>query len=452
MGTPEESDQARKRDALDAGQYSETTSPQCRVGGLSLPSPLQWGMSNRQDRGWAMRIELSIVMPCLNEAETIAPCIRQAHQGAKAAGAESYEIIVADNGSSDGSQEIAQAEGASVIHVPTRGYGAALSAGIEAARGEYVVMGDSDASYDFSRLQPFLDKLRGGHQLVMGTRLRGEIEPGAMPMLHRYLGNPTLTFVGNLLFRAGLSDYHCGLRGFERRAIQALGLRTEGMEFASEMVIRARLAGLRICEVPITYHPAGRTRRPHLRTWQDGWRHLRFMLLYSPRWVFLYPGTALTIIGLFGSSILLVGPVRVGSLVLDIHTLMITATMLIVGVQLVLLAVFARAYASRAGLLPRSKRVETLLDRFSLELGLLAGLVVGFLGLALYAEGLVIWSRNAFGPLIHYQKTLRIVIAGTSFLILGTEIFFGSFITSLLSLPPANSASADRGPERGGGN
>jgi glycosyltransferase involved in cell wall biosynthesis len=381
-----------------------------------------------------MSIELSIVMPCLNEAETLAGCIRSAHEGAKLAGVERYEIIIADNGSEDGSQEIARSEGAFVVDVPVRGYGAALRFGIEAARGKYVIMGDSDESYDFSNIKPFVIHLREGIQLVMGTRLKGDIFPHAMPAMHRYLGNPILTWLANLLFKTELSDYHCGMRGFDREAILKLELGTEGMEFASEMVIRSKLAGLSEVEIPITYRPDGRSRPPHLRTWQDGWRHLRFMLLYSPRWLFLYPGLLLSIFGLIISSILLVGPIQVGEVVFGVHTLLFTSTLFIIGVQLIFIAIFSRAYAARSGLLPQSPMLERGLDRFSLGLGLVTGLILCITGIALYGVGLVIWGGRDFGPLPNFKHTLRIVILGTTLLILGVQVFFGSFVLSLLSL------------------
>ncbi len=381
-----------------------------------------------------MTYELSIVMPCLNEAKTLATCIQQAHQGAKRAGVDGYEIIVADNGSEDGSQEIARAEGAVVIEVPVRGYGAALRSGIEAAQGKYVIMGDSDASYDFSNIQSFVDNLRKGIQLVMGTRLKGKILPGAMPFLHRYLGNPILTRLANLLFKTGLSDYHCGMRGFNREEILRLGLTTDGMEFASEMVIRARLAGLSETEVPITYRPDGRSRPPHLRTWRDGWRHLRFILLYSPRWLFLYPGIVFTLLGFVASGILFAGPLTIGSVVFDVHTLLFTATIFVVGIQLIFIAIFTRAYASRSGLLPKSPLLEQWLDRFSLGLGLASGLALCLIGVGLYAIGLAIWGGGSFGPLLDFKHTMRIVIGGTTLIILGIQVFFGSFVISLLSL------------------
>ncbi len=375
-------------------------------------------------------IELSIVMPCLNEAETLAACIRKAHQGAVGL---AYEIIVADNGSTDGSQEIARREGARVVDVPVRGYGAALRAGFEAAQGKYILMGDSDDSYDFSHLMPFVEKLREGYQLVMGTRMKGEIRPGAMPFLHQYVGNPVLTFLGNLFFGCGLSDFHCGLRAFDRQAVLNLNLKTDGMEFASEMVIKATLANLTRTEIPITLYPDGRSRPPHLRTWRDGWRHLRVLLLYSPRWLFFYPGIILIAVGLVVSLILLPAPVNIGKVEFDVHTLLIFSTLFVAGVQLTFLAVFARLYASRAGLLPRRDWLEDLIERFSLEVGLLTGLVLTLFGLSLFGAGAGIWIQNDFGEL-NYQDTLRIVIPGTAFLLVGLQVFFYSFLISLLSI------------------
>jgi glycosyltransferase involved in cell wall biosynthesis len=380
-----------------------------------------------------MLTELSIVIPCLNEAETLATVIRKAHQGARGAGIESYEIIVADNGSTDGSQDIARQEGATVVDVPVRGYGAALLGGIEAAQGRYIIMGDADDSYDFSAIRPFVEKLREGFELVMGTRLRGEIRPGAMPPLHQYLGNPVLTFIGRLFFGSKLSDFHCGLRAFNREAIQALNLRTPGMEFASEMVIRATLSRLSTAEIPIIYYPDGRSRPPHLQTWRDGWRHLRFMLLYSPRWLFFYPGAALTLTGLIGSLALLAGPVEIGGVELDVHTLLGFATMLVAGVQLILMAVFARVYAARLKLLPMQSRLETILDSYSLGYGLIAGLLITLLGIALYLIGFAQWGRVNFGNL-NYQQTLRIIIPGTTLVLVGLQVFFSSFLISLLSI------------------
>ncbi len=377
-----------------------------------------------------MAVEVSIVMPCLNEAETLATCIRKAHQGAQGL---AYEIIVADNGSTDGSQDIARSEGARVVDVPIRGYGAALRHGFEAAQGKYIIMGDSDDSYDFSNLLPFVEKLREGTQVVMGTRMKGEIKPGAMPFLHQYVGNPILTFLGNLFFGCGLSDFHCGLRAFDREAILALNLKTDGMEFASEMVIKATLAKLTRTEIPIILYPDGRSRPPHLRTWRDGWRHLRFLLLYSPRWLFFYPGVVMMAVGLLVSLILLPAPVKVGGVEFDVHTLLISSTVFVAGVQLAFLAVFARLYASRAGLLPRRDWLEDGIEQFSLEIGLIAGVILTFIGILLFGVGVLVWGRNDFGAL-NYQETLRIVIPGTTFLLVGLQVFFHSFLISLLSI------------------
>jgi hypothetical protein len=381
-----------------------------------------------------MAIELTILMPCLDEAETIALCIRKAQAGASVAGAMGAEILVADNGSADGSVQRARAAGARVVSVSERGYGAALRGGIEAARGHYIIMGDADDSYDFSEISPLLEKLRMGWPLVVGSRLRGSILPGAMPWLHRLVGNPVLTWLANLFFGTRLSDYHSGLRGFEAQSIRGLGLRTSGMEFASEMLIRASMAGMPICEVPIVYSPAGRSRRPHLRTWSDGWRHLRFLLLYSPRWVLLYPGITLAAVGLMLTTALMFGPLRLGAITLDVHTLLVSSTLLSSGILLMMLAVYARAYASRMGLLPWNTRLELLLDKYSPGVGLFAGPLLSIAGVALYAWGLVAWGENAFGPITHYQTTLRVVIAGTTFITIGVETFLGSFVLSLLNL------------------
>jgi len=390
-----------------------------------------------------MQTELTILMPCLNEAETVGRCVQKALIGARAAGARGVEVLVSDNASTDNSVQIARAAGARVVHVQDRGYGAALRGGIEAARGTYIVMGDADDSYDFSTISPLLEKLRLGWPLVIGSRLRGTILPGAMPWLHRSVGNPVLTWLANLFFGTRLTDYHSGLRGFDARSVRGLGLRTSGMEFASEMLIRASMAGMPICEVPIVYSPAGRSRPPHLRTWSDGWRHLRFLLLYSPRWVLLYPGVALAAVGLVLTTVLVYGPLRLGRITLDVHTLLVSATLLSGGVLLMMLAIYSRAYASRIGLLPSSTRLEALLDKYSLGIGLFSGALLSLAGVALYVWGLVAWGENAFGPITHYQTTLRVVIAGTTLITLGLEVFFGSFVLSLLNL---HAEVAPRGP------
>ncbi|MFM7703414.1 MAG: glycosyltransferase family 2 protein, partial [Rubrivivax sp.] len=295
--------------------------------------------------------ELTILMPCLNEARTLPACIGKAQAFLREQGIRG-EVLIADNGSSDGSATLAQALGARVVQVPARGYGAALIAGIGAARGRHVIMGDADDSYDFGALQPFVAALRRGAQLVMGNRFRGGIAPGAMPALHRYLGNPVLSFIGRLFFQVPVRDFHCGLRGFDRQAVASLGLRCDGMEFASEMVVKASMRGLSIVEVPTTLSPDGRDRPPHLRSWRDGWRHLRFLLLFSPRWLFLYPGLALSGLGLLFLSLLASGPLVVGSISLDVHTMLYAAGATLVGVQVLSFALCAMAYGVQLGILP----------------------------------------------------------------------------------------------------
>ncbi len=277
-------------------------------------------------------VELSVVLPCLNEAETLETVVRKALWSFGELGVVG-EVVVADNGSTDGSQDIARASGARVVDVPVKGYGAALRAGIESAQGTYVIMGDADDSYAMDQSGPFLEALRGGADLVMGNRFAGGIAPGAMPWVHRYLGNPVLSFLGRLFFRIPIHDFHCGMRGFRRERIRSLGLQTTGMEFASEMVVRSSLAKLTIVEVPTTLQPDGRSRPPHLRTWRDGWRHLKFLLAFSPRWMFLYPSLFLLAVGVFGMAVLSFGPVEVGSVVFDVQTMIVAAAAVVLGIQ-----------------------------------------------------------------------------------------------------------------------
>jgi hypothetical protein len=376
--------------------------------------------------------EITILMPCLNEAETVEGCIAKARRGLADVGAIG-EIVIADNGSTDGSRKIAENAGARVICVEERGYGAALIAGIEAARGKYVIMGDADDSYDFEKLGAFIEQLRRGNDLVMGNRFRGGILPGAMPTLHRYLGNPVLTGVGRLLFGSSCGDFHCGMRGFNREAIGRLNLRTTGMEFASEMVVKATLHGLRIAEVPTTLRPDGRNRPPHLRSWRDGWRHLRFLLLFSPRWLFLYPGLALMTLGTVLGLWLMPGPRRVGTVELDIHTLMYAGAAVLLGFQAVAFAVFTKVFATSERLLPQDRRLEAWLGRVTLETGLLAGGLLFAAGLILSVMAVGQWKGKGFGSL-EPRSVARIVVPAVTLLTLGCQVVLSSFFLSVLRL------------------
>jgi len=377
-------------------------------------------------------IELTVVMPCLNEAETLAACIRMAQDFFAREGVRG-EVVVADNGSTDGSQGIALSLGARVVEIPVRGYGAAIAGGIDAARGRYIIMGDSDESYDFSRLEPFLAALRQGADLVMGNRFRGGIAPGAMPPLHRYLGNPVLTGLGRLFFRSPIGDFHCGLRGFTREAAHRMQLRTTGMEFASEMVVKATLLGMRVTEVPTTLSKDGRSKPPHLRSWRDGWRHLRFLLMYSPRWLFLYPGMGLVIAGASMMGWLLSGPQRLGGVVLDVHTMLFASAAVLVGAQSILFAVFTKTFGILQGLMPRDARMESFWRRVTLETGLVVGAGMLILGGVLGVMAFANWraaGADAFDP----RVTLRLVIPSVTLISLGAEAILSSFLLSILGL------------------
>lgn len=383
--------------------------------------------------------ELSVVMPCLNEAETLRICIEKARACLAENGIDG-EVIVADNGSTDGSREIATDAGARVVPVARRGYGAALLGGIAEARGTYVIMADADDSYDFSNLMPFVEKLREGFDLVMGNRFRGGIAPGAMPFKHRYLGNPVLSGIGRLFFSTPARDFHCGLRGFRKESIDGLELQTTGMEFASEMVVKASLMGLSVTEVPTTLSPDGRSRPPHLRSWRDGWRHLRFLLLFSPRWLFLYPGLALVLAGLFGGGLILASPLTVGRAVLDINTLLYAATAVFIGYQSIVFGLFTKVYAISVGLMPEDHRLtKWVVGRVSLE----AGLIVGLALIALGATGTLLavrgWAATSFGPLDPSQVQ-RLVIPSTLALTLGLQTVLASFFLSVLGLKRAGQA------------
>ena len=384
-------------------------------------------------------IELSVVLPCLNEAETLATCITKARASMEALGVDG-EVVVADNGSTDGSQAIAESLGARVVPVPERGYGAALRTGIAAAEGRFVIMADADDSYALDDLGPFVDALRGGADLVMGNRFAGGIEPGAMPALHRYLGNPVLSWVGRLFFRVPINDFHCGMRGFRRDRVLELGLTTVGMEFASEMVVRSAINGLHITEVPTTLKPDGRSRAPHLRTWRDGWRHLRFLLAFSPRWLFLYPAVFLVVAGAAVFTRLAVGPVTIGSVTFDIQTMIAAASAIIVGLQAGVLAMVSRAYASALGLLPRSDRVERILDRFTLEWGLIAGFAMTVAGIGSFVVAVLNWRETDFGVLT--TEDMRLPLLGMLLIVAGSQVILGSFLLSLTRIGEGEDAVA----------
>lgn len=377
-------------------------------------------------------IELSVVMPCLNEAETLETCIlkaQQAFQEANIAG----EVIVADNGSTDGSPEIAERLGAKVAHVQARGYGNALMGGIAAASGTYIIMGDADASYDFGHIPRFLEQLRKDSDLVMGNRFKGGIQKDAMPPLHRYLGNPVLTRLGRLFFGGSCGDFYCGLRGFSKKAYETMGLRTTGMEFATEMVVKATLLGMKVREVPTTLSPDGRTRPPHLRTWRDGWRTLRFFLLYSPRWLFLYPGLALMLVGFLVGAWLLPEPRQVGSVIFDVHTLLYAAIAILLGFQSIAFAVFTKLFAISEGLHPPDPLLDRLFRYINLELGLLVGTALAILGFGTSIYAVHMWGQQHFGPL-DMSRTLRVVIPAALSMTLGVQTIFSSFFLSVLGL------------------
>jgi glycosyltransferase involved in cell wall biosynthesis len=374
--------------------------------------------------------ELTIVMPCLNEAETLAVCIDKAHGFLARAGVHG-EVIVADNGSTDGSQAIAREHGARVVDIPTRGYGSALRGGIAAANGTFVIMGDSDDSYDFSRLDLFVEKLREGYDLVLGNRFAGGIARGAMPPLHRYFGNPFLTLLGRILYQSPSKDFYCGLRGFRRDTVLALGLDAPGMEYALEMIVKATIAHLNITEVPTTLSPDGRSRPPHLRSWRDGWRSLRFFLLLSPRGLFLYPGLVLLTIGLVGFTDLIATDVHLGRITLAEHTFVIACTAIIIGTQAIWFWVFAKVTAIRQNLLPPDPEFDRWRSVVSVELGTVAGITFILLGFFGNAGALIYWSSLSFGSIQH-AFLIRFVSASCMLMVLGFQTLYSVFLLYLL--------------------
>jgi glycosyltransferase involved in cell wall biosynthesis len=385
-------------------------------------------------------MELTILMPCLNEAETIAQCIEKAKRGIERSGV-SGEILIADNGSTDGSQAIAEKLGARVVPVQEKGYGNALRGGIAAARGKYILMGDADDSYDFSEADRFVKKFQEGYDLVMGCRLPvggGTILPGAMPWKNRWLGNPVLSFTGRLFFKCPAHDFHAGLRAFSKDALEKMDLQTTGMEFASEMVIKATLKKFRIAEVPITLHKDGRSRPPHLKPWRDGWRHLRFMLIYSPRWLFLVPGVFLTALGSVFVTRLALGDFQVGGILFNVGTLAVAGMTVIVGFQLVAFAFFVKVFAIAEGLLPDDPRLTRAFTIFTLEKGILLGLAVLLAGLASLAHSVWIWHQLNYGLLPDMGENLRRLIPAVTLIVLGIQTIFSSFFMSVLGLKTKN--------------
>jgi hypothetical protein len=371
-------------------------------------------------------------MPCLNEAETVATCVRKAVTFIADNDIDG-EVVVADNGSTDGSRELAADAGARVVPISERGYGNALMGGILAARGEYVIMGDADDSYDFTNLMPFVTELRQGYDLVMGNRFKGGIAPGAMPPLHKYLGNPVLSFIGRLFFPSAIGDFHCGLRGFRRDSAIALGLQATGMEFASEMVVKATLAKQKVTEVPTPLAKDGRSRPPHLRSWRDGWRHLRFLLMFSPKWLFFIPGLVLLLVGLILGAAVAIRPLDVGGVSLDVDTLVACGAAVDIGFQAVLFWLFTQVYAGAEGFLPTEPKVKTLLGKLSLERGLLAGAAVGVAGLVGLVFSLTYWQSHAFGHL-NYEHALRLMIPSVTALVLSCQLILGTFFLSILGI------------------
>ncbi len=378
------------------------------------------------------QIELTIVMPCLNEAETLKTCIDKAMKYLNDNNI-SGEVVIGDNGSTDGSQDIARSCGARVVDIPRKGYGSALMGAIQAAKGKYVIMGDSDDSYDFSNLNAYVEKLRDGYDLVMGNRFKGGIAKGAMPFLHYYLGNPVLSFIGKLFFGGGINDFHCGLRGFRQDIVTLLNLQTTGMEFASEMVVKAQINKLKIIEVPTTLSPDGRSRPPHLRTWRDGWRHLRFLLLYSPKWLFLIPGLTLMFIGLILFVLIQQGPVQLMNIHFDTNTLLYAGAFVVIGFQAVNFAVFTRIYALQQGFLPKNSTLDKLYNFITLEAGLIIGVLFTLAGLSGSVYSLYLWDQQDFGQL-NYSSILRVVIPSVFAIMIGLQTIFSSFFLSFLGL------------------
>ena len=378
------------------------------------------------------KIELSIVMPCLNEERTVGNCVSQAKSflvKSKIKG----EVIIADNGSIDRSVEIAEMNGARVIHVTNKGYGSALMGGIEAAKGKFIIMADADESYDLVNLIPFVEKLRDGYDLVMGNRFKGGIKKGAMPWHHKYIGNPILSFIGQLFFKTPAKDFHCGLRGFTKESIEKMSLQTSGMEFASEIVVKASILGMKVTEVPTTLSPDGRNRSPHLRSFRDGWRHLRFLLIYSPTWLFLYPGLVALLFGGIASLMLFLGPVNTGLRLFDFHSFILAGTAMMLGMSMVSFAFITRVFAYNSNLLPGRPRFFNLFKYFNLEIGLASGIITVIIGIILIARATVLSYTIGFDTL-GFGNSIRLVFGGSMSIITGGQIIITSFVLSMLGL------------------
>ncbi len=376
------------------------------------------------------QVELSIVLPCLNEERTVGTCVAKAINFLKE-NRINGEVVIADNGSTDRSTEIASAHGAVVVHVEKKGYGNALHGGIEASQGKYIIMADADDSYDLVNLMPFVQKLREGYDLVMGNRFKGGIRKGAMPWHHKYIGNPILSFIGKLFFKTPANDFHCGLRGFTKEAANKMNLQTTGMEFASEIVIKSSILGMKVCEVPTVLSPDGRDRPPHLNSFRDGWRHLRFLLIYSPTWLFLYPGVALLVVGGIVSVTLFFGPINIGSRLIDFHSFIIAGTIVILAINTISFAVITRVYAYHIGLLPSKPEFFPLFKYFNLEKGLGLGFVVFMIGFIIAAWATILSSDF---DVIGFDKSIRLVFGGSLAMIIGGQTILTSFVLSILGI------------------
>ncbi len=377
----------------------------------------------------AQPYELTILMPCLNEAETLETCIKKAKTFLETEHVNG-EILIADNGSTDGSREIAERCGARVVPIAERGYGAALIGGCNAALGEYVIMGDADDSYDFLHLMPFLEKLREGYDLVMGNRFKGGIAKGAMPPLHRYIGNPVLSFIGRLFYKSDIGDFHCGLRGYKRESILKIGLQTTGMEYASEMVVKATLYKLKITEVPTTLSPDGRSRAPHLRSFHDGWRHLKFLLMHSPSWLFLYPGIFFVALGALLMLVMTAGTLHIGNVGFDINTMLYASAMLMIGVNTIFFNAFTKTYAQVTGFIPMPEKKKSFM---TVDRGIFLGVLLFLAGLVLTIVALVSWNKSEFGAL-NPQKIMRLTIPAVTCMVVGIQITFSSFFIGILKI------------------